>query len=173
MPIKHVEGNLLDFPSNTNVICHCCNTLGGVFGAGIAKQIAEEYPVALEEDILAAKEKRNVLGGFSGVRLSNGKMIINLYGQAEVGIGKRRLDYEAIYCALEALKDKLEQAHTEGRIYHLGIPYGIGCGLAGGAWSIVEAMIKDLFENSPVNVTIVKLKQKNLDNPAKSARLNP
>ena len=39
----------------------------------------------------------------------------------------------------------------------IGLPYGISCGLAGGNWVIIKAMIEDIFGNSPIKCYIVKL----------------
>ena len=38
----------------------------------------------------------------------------------------------------------------------LGLPYGISCGLAGGNWGIIKAMIEDIFLDSPIQCYIVK-----------------
>ena len=46
MSVEHVKGNILDFPNNSNVIAHGCNTLG-VMGAGLAVKIKDEYPRCL------------------------------------------------------------------------------------------------------------------------------
>ena len=41
----------------------------------------------------------------------------------------------------------------------LGLPYGISCGLAGGNWGIIKAMIEDIFSDSPLKCYIVKYNQ--------------
>jgi O-acetyl-ADP-ribose deacetylase (regulator of RNase III) len=159
MSIINIKGNLLDFPAGCTAIAHCCNTKN-IFGGGIAKQIKEEYPVAYEADCIAAKEGYNKLGNVSVAEIVNGKRIINVYGQQNYGTEKRQLDYEAFYVAFELIRNKFEQAHKEGRTRVLGVPKFIGCGLAGGEWSIIEAMFKYLFEASPVQLVIVEYNKK-------------
>ena len=41
----------------------------------------------------------------------------------------------------------------------VAIPYGIGCGLGGGSWSVVKDIIKMCFSDSGVNVTIYRLEK--------------
>lgn len=159
MSIKHVKDNICNFTS-WNVLLHVSNCKN-TFGAGLALQIKNEYPAAYEADCLAAKEGRNTLGNFSVATVAGGKKIINLYGQADFGTEKRQLDYEALYVGLEQIKILAEKAlKEEGRNNKIGIPYKIGCGLAGASWTVVEAMIKDLFENSPVEIYIVEYVKK-------------
>jgi O-acetyl-ADP-ribose deacetylase (regulator of RNase III) len=152
--IEYTKDNLLNFTS-WNVLAHISNCRN-TFGSGIAKQIKDEYPAAYEADCKAAKEGYNKLGNVSVADLPSGKRIINVYGQQNYGTEKRQLDYEAFYVAFELIRDKLEQAHKEGRIWVLGVPKFIGCALAGGSWVVVEAMLKDLFEKSPVKLIIVE-----------------
>ena len=132
------HGNLLDFPYGINTIAHCCNILN-VMSDGIAGQIAERYPEAKEADDVAEKSGRNDLGDFSfaEVEIENsvsfphqefGKdirkcQIYNLYTIESLGPG-REINYEALYRN-----------------------YAMGCGLAGGNWQIVSAMIYAIFES--------------------------
>jgi O-acetyl-ADP-ribose deacetylase (regulator of RNase III) len=154
MVIKHIKGNLLDFPSGINIIVHSCNTKN-VFGAGIAKSIKDEYPAAYEADTLASSKGENKLGYMSYANVSGGKKVVNLYTQAGFGAETRQVDYEAFYIAISRLRDALEQAHKEGRKYVLGFPYKISCGLAGGDWEIIQTMIEQVFEPSSIETFIV------------------
>jgi len=155
MSIEYIKGNLLDFPGGINVIGHCVNARG-VMGSGIALQIKEEYPIAYEVYRKAFEAGDLKLGSLSAAQLPNGKRIINICGQANYGLEKRQVDYEAIYAGFEGVKVILEQAHAEGRTYTLGLPYKIASDRAGGAWLIIEAMLKYLFEASPIKLVIVE-----------------
>jgi O-acetyl-ADP-ribose deacetylase (regulator of RNase III) len=155
MSVKHIKGDLLDFPQGINCIAHssnCCN----VMGSGIARQIKERYPVAFEADTKAARAGENRLGLLSVAKLEDGKRIVNLYTQAVFGRELRYVSYEGFYKALEHLKELLENAAKEGRQYTLGLPYKISCGYAGGDWRIIETMIHVLFDESPIEVYIVE-----------------
>ena len=157
---KHKEvgflyGNLLDFPYGINTIAHCCNTMN-VMGAGIAKQIAERYPLAKEADDVATKAGRSDLGEFSfaeveldntadfphqefGVEKRKGR-IFNLYTQDSIGFG-REVNYEALYRNLHLMRNQLN--NNVNTI--LGLPFEMSSGLAGGSWEIVSAMINYIF----------------------------
>lgn len=157
--VENIKGNLLDFPNGSNVISHVANCKV-TMASGIALQIKEEYPVAYEADQKAAENGENQLGLFSVATLSNGKRIINSYCQFDYGTNRRQLDYEAFYVCFSRIKELLEDAHKEGRIYALAVPKFIGCNRAGGSWRIVETMLLDLFELSPIKLTIVEYSKK-------------
>lgn len=168
MPVTHITGNALDFPEETNVLAHGCNTLGS-FGAGLARQIAEEYPAAAEADKAAFDAKENQLGTFSSAVVAAGtKRIANLYIQESVGTDRRRVDYEALYTSLSNLRAVLENAGKEGRAYRLALPW-IGCGLAGGSKTVVRAMIEDVFGESPIEVFVVEYAKKTSAKPAQTS----
>ena len=153
--VGFLYGNLLDFPYGINTIAHSCNTLN-VMGAGIAKQIANRYPEAKEADDAAADVGLNELGEFSVAEVEVedsssfphqyfGKKtrkctIYNLYTQDRVGHG-REVNYEALYRNFHLMRTQL---NNESDVV-LGLPYGISCGLAGGSWQIVSAMINTIF----------------------------
>lgn len=160
MSLTQIEGDLLDWQSGDhkwNVIVSCCNAQR-TMGSGIALTIKTKYPAAFE----AYSKSEMTLGTFSVATLEDGKKIVNLIGQQFYGgDGKRYVDYEAIYSGLETLKIVLESAVSEGRQYSLAVPYKMASDRAGGSWAIVEAMLKDLFDKSPVPCYIVRLKSKN------------
>lgn len=162
MSIEHQKGNLLDFNFGITMIAHCANTCA-TMGSGIAFQIKEEYPIAYEADMEAAKQKKNNLGQFSVATLPNGKKIVNMYMQGLYGMDKRQLDYEAFYIAFEELHRLLLEAKKAGRTHVLGIPKNIGCFRAGGSWRVVYAMLEEIFLDSPIKLIIVEYVNKNDD----------
>ncbi len=159
MSIEHKKGNLLDFNHGITMIAHCANTKN-VMGSGIALQIKEEYPVAYEADTAAAAAKKNQLGQFSVATLPNGRKIVNVYAQGEYGMEKRQLDYEAFYIAFEELHRLMLEAKEKGRTHILGIPKFIGCFRAGGSWRVVNAMLEEIFLDSPIKLIIVEYVKK-------------
>ena len=97
--IETIEGNLLDFPNDINVIAHSCNTRH-IMGAGIAKQIKDRYPEAYEADWKAFNYEYDQdgqyvhwLGKFSKAQINDRKYIYNMYTQATIGTG-REVNYE-------------------------------------------------------------------------------
>lgn len=154
MSVECIVGDLLDF-KQYNVIVHCVNAQG-VMNAGLASSIRDRFPAAFKVYLEAYSTKELTLGTFSVATLENGNKIVNLVGQDGYGTDKRYINYEAFYSGLEMLKNILDEAAKEGRIYSLGFPMGIGCGLAGGNWKIVEAIIRSLWDNSNTKVYIVQ-----------------
>jgi hypothetical protein len=159
MSIEKIEGDLLDFPAGINLIIHCANCQA-TMGSGIAKKIKEKYPQVYEADLKAHKDGEAQLGLFSYADVGDNKKIVSLYGQEFYGKDYRHLNYEGFYSGLLRVKLLLEDAYKEGRNYVVGIPENIGCVNAGGSWLVVQAMIIDLFQSSPIKIVIVKYKEK-------------
>lgn len=146
--ITHRTGNLLEQPDLTH-IAHQCN-LYHTFGAGLAKQIAEKFPRALMADKATKYGDSAKLGTYSysfGV-----PDIINLYCQ--VGFGPEATDYKAMQKAMEDLESLLKLQKIPSK---LGLPFYLGCGLAGGNWDTVLEIIRKVFKASPIECVIVRL----------------
>jgi O-acetyl-ADP-ribose deacetylase (regulator of RNase III) len=155
--IKEIKGDLLD--CEANVIIHCCNCQC-VMGAGIAKQIAEKYPEADKVDKNTRPGDETKMGGFSHARTWDNKIVVNLYAQYSMGHGRRHLDYEAFYSGLSKIADKCAATHRERGSVVVGLPKLIGCGLAGGSWLVVLAMIEDVFSRRDFPTVIVEWNKK-------------
>lgn len=130
--------------------CNCFNTMGG----GIALVIKNLFPEAYQADSETKKGDRAKLGKYSLAMVKRSdsqiKYIFNLYQQYEFG-GDRALNYEAFYSGLELIRGSITNTDLV-----IGIPYGIGCGLANGSWPIVYEMIKEIFKDSTIDVLICK-----------------
>ena len=168
MSTEVIDGNLLDFPNDINAIAHSCNTMH-IMGAGIAKQIKDRYPEAYEADWKAFNHEYDHngqyvhwLGKFSKAKINGDKYIYNMYNQASIGSGSRQVHYEKFWQALKKVEQDLYEMNVNKHEYDgsappiLGLPYGISCGLAGGNWGIIKAMIDDIFLDSPIKCYIVK-----------------
>ena len=85
-----------------------------------------------------------------------------MYTQASVGTSQRQVDYEKFWQALKRVEQDLYAMNVAKHEYDgssppvLGLPHGISCGLAGGNWGIIKAMIEDIFLDSPIQCYIVK-----------------
>lgn len=131
------------FKGYTNIIGHQVNCQG-VMGKGIADTIKRKYPEAYNEYISFSKlNKNNLLGKAQLVNCGN-RHICNLYGQEYYGNKKT-----VIYTSYEDLKKSLillkDEAKSKGLV--VGLPYGIGCGLANGSWEKVYSIIKEVFSD--------------------------
>lgn len=82
-------------------------------------------------------------------------MVVFMYGQYYYGKDKKQYtDYNAVHNALVSYSyANLCKNHS----LKIGIPYGIGCGLGGGDWNIIEQIIKDTLCRYDYSVTIYKL----------------
>lgn len=135
--VHFVRGDLL--ASDCTVIMHQANCFGKM-GAGIAKEIARIYPGAYTADQMhfhpIGSKKR--LGSYSTSIAPNGVLVCNLYGQYHYGRGKQT-HYQAFE---QSLSHAITQVtHSGLKDIKIGLPYKIGCGLAGGDWGIVLAII--------------------------------
>lgn len=146
--VKHVQGNLLY--AKEDIICQQVNCQGA-YGAGLAKQIADKYPDTKKEyvDFCNGKTSEKLLGEVL-ISKTDDFYIAHLFGQnyyGNYGPYKERLGRQTIYSALECSLRKLKNMYPN-KSY--GFPYMMGCGLAGGKWSVVRNMIGDIFQNQEV-----------------------
>jgi O-acetyl-ADP-ribose deacetylase (regulator of RNase III) len=150
-------GNILDI-TNITCICHIVNCKG-VMGAGLAKEIRDCFPnesqpyfELCERNNKIFRESSELLGtaliidGFS-------KRICHLFAQDEYGRTKRHLNYEALYVSLESLRNQLKDNQNTV----LAFPKNMGCGLAGGNWTIVKTVIYEIFKDTDFDIIIVDL----------------
>jgi len=158
--ITNREGDALT--TTADVLAHVVNTQG-VMGAGIAAQIRKKWPSVYDhyKKLLEVSTRKGswCLGGSYNVPTGPGTdpslIVCNLFAQDSIERGKRNLNYEALYTALEHCKAEMKNL----KLYSLAIPYKMGAGLAGGDWNIVLAMVMSIFENDPeeFNLEIWKL----------------
>jgi O-acetyl-ADP-ribose deacetylase (regulator of RNase III) len=160
--IKIIDGDLLQ--ANVPLIAHQTNCLG-VMGAGIAKAIKNKWPGVYTQykDFCKDFNYSRVLLGLSQLCKTNDnpiKYVANLFGEYSYTKSispyeNRHTDYYALETALLTLK---ADCMASG-IKEIGIPYKLGCGLAGGDWdNVVYPMLKKLFEDDPeITLYIYKL----------------
>lgn len=140
---NEIKGDLLSLfrEGKFDLIVHganCFNTMG----AGIAYQIATQFPEAeqADKDFLIPVGDINRLGTFSMVQLDKG-LILNAYTQFKPG---RNLSAEALIINLAKI----------GQLFkgkHIGLPL-IGCGIAGGNWKEVRELIRYYLRDCKVTV---------------------
>ena len=171
---KEVSGDLikLSFEGNFDVIvqgnnCHC------VQGSGLAPQFVK----AFKSDTFKMEDKKyrgdiNKLGTIdyeklhleddkwvkypddNGAWVVHSMYVVNAYTQYNYGANhadgdKKPVDYEAITLVMRKINKIFSGLHV-------GLPL-IGCGLAGGDWSIVKKIIQQ--ELKDCDVTVVNYKK--------------
>lgn len=122
------------------IICHQINPF--TMGAGLARQIRVRYPKHYDDFLEWKSTRNNVwLGHVVFTDHYAPLYIVGLCAQEEYGREPNKC-----YTRYDALKDCLKQLdyiclkHHRSKLY---VPYGIGCGLAGGDWGHVLHYIKE------------------------------
>lgn len=153
--MKYIKGDLFE-SGEWEVFAQICNNYK-TFGAGFAKIVKEKYPKVYQAD-LNTVDGSSKLGTFSYGNTEDYRNGFNLY--AMYGIGNngnplnRNLSYDHLYNALYKMCQKLSGLDWTLQI---GVPYMIGCGLAGGEILIVEAILKDIESKFNVEFLIYQL----------------
>jgi O-acetyl-ADP-ribose deacetylase (regulator of RNase III) len=148
--ITYVKGDLL--ASDCKVLVHGCNCFC-TFGAGIALQIKQQFPSVYEADCYTRRGDVQKLGTMQPVPVVGGRLwIVNLYSQYDCGGGGPGAVY-ADYLAIErGMTSFCSWLLAARRVWpKVGMPR-IGCGLAGGDWHVVEAILDSVFGDLPIFV---------------------
>lgn len=159
--ITVIKGDLLK--SDLAVIGHQTNCLG-VMGAGIAKAIKAKWPNVFVSYSKLCKNpntnNRDLLGTCQIVPTPDGRYVANLFGEysftesASPFENNRHTDYGALRKAFISFKEQVEALGFK----EAGIPYKLGCGLAGGDWDgVVFPMISELFAEDDFKLFIYQL----------------
>lgn len=173
MKLKFKKGNLLELfdKGNFDCIAHQCNTLlASEVCGGIAKYIFGKYKEACFSNNKALEyysDKTMLLGKISG--LSSVNKVYNLYSQYRPGIPTTGID--SMHCRIGYLKECLGRVKNDMRIegfISIGIPL-IASGLAKQKHfentpdliyfkRFILPVIKDVFKNTDIEITVVYLK---------------
>lgn len=129
---KIINGDLLEIKEG--VIIHQVNNKF-VMGAGIAKIIRFKYKNHYN-DYMASKLE---LGSVVTTRINTEPFfgVIGIVAQNGYGYNKRYTDY----IAFENCLIKIAELYNKNTSINYYMPYGIGCGLAGGNWNKVLNLI--------------------------------
>lgn len=151
--VKQITGDLLNVKSG--IVCHQTN-YHGVMGAGVAAAIKKELLTEEQYEKYVAycyTHKGAALGSvqYIDTRIP-GVTVANVFCQmAYMDKNHTLTSYTAMEECFKAIRD--EAMRLDAPVY---FPYKIGCGIAGGDWPTVEQIIKDVFDDSEVQVYIVK-----------------
>lgn len=149
-----VTGDLVTF-DKADVLVHQCNTVT-TRGRGLSAAIFKTYP---EADTYGSRHIVRKAGEISVHDVGNGRKVVNMYAQRNPGKPRERGDLAAdrirYFKSCLAHLTELRPAITKG----VAFPCFIGCGLAGGDWTVYNRMIEDFAHKVyPLPVYIVKLK---------------
>lgn len=133
-----IKGDLLDLTEG--IICHQVNCQR-VAGAGLALQIRNKWP-EWYDGFLAYTPR---LGDAMLWAVEPKLIVASLYAQKFYGKGLQT-NYFAFDTALLRLRQRMRESYFETKQVYM--PYGIGCGLAGGDWNVIEPLIEKYFPNA-------------------------
>lgn len=150
--IEYIKGDLFD--TDCKYIVHGCNA-HGVMGSGVAKIVREKYPQAFTvyaKHIEAYMTPSAVLGKISISYEPDGKTIINAVTQLGYGKNGKYVSYDAVWDCFVDIAIHCSMHN----ISEIAMPK-IGAGLGGGRWSIIEAIILEVFKGSEITVKVYEL----------------
>ena len=171
MSVSIIQGDVLK--TSAKYICHQVNTFG-VMGAGVAKafydryiskialQIKKNYPhVYLEYNKFCSYHTPEELyGKVLRIEENKDRVFLNMFSQVDIGGPNVNTYYEYFHECLLKIREMIPIGEE------IAMPYMIGCGLAGGDWSIISADISDTLGLSHIvrlydfnGVTYVKRKK--------------
>ena len=121
------------------VIIHQVNCLNAI-GSGISGAIIKEYPIVAKEyhKSFINKTDSEVFGTWRAINVTEDLTIINMYSQRTYGNAYINNCRYTNYDAMDKCLSEISQKYKNKIIY---VPENIGCGLAGGDWSIVQQLI--------------------------------
>jgi O-acetyl-ADP-ribose deacetylase (regulator of RNase III) len=138
-----INGDILEI--DEGIICHQVNCRG-FFNKGLAQKIRQKYPVVYQNYIDYHNKFGWNLGDIQVINISKTLSVCNIAGQLNYGKGLQT-DYKALRFAMEGLS----KIYLEDTRYNpCYIPYGMGCGLAGGDWEIVSKIIEEIIPNAVI-----------------------
>ena len=141
--IKYKKGNLLD--AQQGIIVHQTNCQGSM-GAGVAKHIKNHYPEVFKQYFKlcqSTKEKETLMGRVQFIEQDE-KLICNLFAQLHYAPKQlRHTSYDSLVEGFLTIKELYEG--------DIAMPL-IGCGLGGGDWKIVSAIIESIFDDRDIYV---------------------
>lgn len=152
--MNYIKGNLFD--SKADVLCHQVN-LYGVMGGGIASELRERYPNVYNRYRNHCDEYKfseSLLGSSLIVPKDekNNQYIANCFCQNDFSRDGCLTNYEKMR---ECFINVINWMKQNGK-KTVAFPYKIGCGIAGGNWSIVLGIIEDVFKDVEVEIWELK-----------------
>lgn len=147
LPIYHV--NILEISRSAPTFIVQQVNCRGVMGAGLAKQIRARWPgiYAPYADICRNKGAQALGTMFPYVTPDNGPVICNCFAQDGYGRDRQYTSYQHLRKSLLQVKTYVEGCLKEvpKPSASIRIPYGLGCGLAGGDWDVVYGILNEVF----------------------------
>jgi O-acetyl-ADP-ribose deacetylase (regulator of RNase III) len=131
-----ISGDLLE--SNVQYIAHQCNCVTN-YGKGLSATLFRRFPWADTYSNRCEPSKPGTIEVFGNGNAQ--RFVINMY--AQYNPGKPRGPHDTAQIRRQWFADCLEQINSLPELREVAFPYLIGCGLAGGDWSMYSQMLND------------------------------
>lgn len=134
-----IPGSITDIKSG--VVCHQVNCMGAI-GAGVSGVIIKKWPAVGKEYMHICQYTQNpehLFGHWYLVRVDDKLSIYSIFSQFNYGNSAKT---GQVYTDINLLSKALHDIASRSEIVY--IPYGIGCGLAGGNWNELVQLIDDI-----------------------------
>lgn len=131
------------------VIVHVCNDVRA-WGAGFVLALSRRWP---QPEAVYRAAPRLELGEVQFVRVEPKIHVANMICQRGIGTDRRRIDYHHLESCLAVVADAAREA-TERPSIHMP---RIGCGLAGGRWEEIEAIVNQTLVGNGLEVYVYDL----------------
>lgn len=155
MKLEVIVKDLLTMPKEY-VIAHNIDAHEVALGAGVAKALADKFPDLRKKCQEYANENFNAVGLV--YRYTNGEYVVyNMYTKAHVwynAMNKMTVEeyLENAKTCLNLLKEEMIRNNEK----YLAIPK-IGCGLDRCRWADMEDLIRLVFEDTDIEITVCML----------------
>jgi O-acetyl-ADP-ribose deacetylase (regulator of RNase III) len=135
------------FQTTAPYIANQVNCRGKIVG-DFTEQVWREFPQAKTAYCQKVRHDGSMaLGDAQLVDCGAGKTVINLFAQDDSGSdGRTYTNYAAFRQGLREICRSVRQGST------IAIPHGIGCGLGGGSWELIENIIEEELPNYHVEL---------------------
>ena len=150
--LQIVHGSVTE-PRGTGrrIIAHIVNHRSATWGAGVARAIANQWPLVQDDfrDWVMQKREEFKLGSVHEFSVTSDLSVVSMVAQYGFGESiKPRIRYSALEQCLVALANLAKR--TQASIH---MPK-IGTGFAGGSWEIIEELILVNLASQGTNVTV-------------------
>ncbi len=148
MKYREIKGNLFDM-SKEYSLAHCIS-LDCALGAGIAKEFQNRYPNMVNKLRAHISQNRiNTIPIVLSYKIGPNRYIFNL-------VTKEKYWQKPTYDTLGPTLVQMKNYCIYNNIDKIAMPL-IGCGLDRLKWNRVSQMIKDIFNDTDIEIVICKL----------------
>ena len=161
-PIRYLIGDATQPQgSGTKIIVHICNDIGG-WGRGFVMALSQRWKEPENQYHARFRGDAEIpfaLGEVQFVRVTEDVVVANLIGQHDIERKQTSGASESVPpIRYEAVRTGLEKVATKARELKASVHMPrIGCGLAGGTWDRIEAIIQQELSDREISVSVYDL----------------